>query len=125
MTSDWWPDTGVPQGSILGHVLLNIFINDLDAESEGILDKFADDTKLGGAAEALEGREAPQREFDKSEDWAITNHMNFSEGKCWILHLGWDNAEYMDRLGNKRLENSAVERGRGGVDTASLINYYS
>lgn len=51
--------------------------------------------------------------------------MNPNEGKCWILHLGWDNAECMDRLGNKRLENSAVERGRGGVDTASLINYYS
>lgn len=123
MTSDWWPDTGVPQGSILGPVLLNISINDLDAESEGILDKFADDTKLGGAAEALKGREAQQRDLDKSEDWAITNHMNFNEGKCWILYLGWGNPGCMDRLENKRLESTAVKRGRGGVDTASLINY--
>lgn len=55
-TSDWWPVTGaVHPGSILGPILFNIFISDLDAGIECMFRKFADDIKLEDALDSLEG----------------------------------------------------------------------
>ncbi|GAB0203171.1 cAMP-dependent protein kinase inhibitor alpha [Grus japonensis] len=85
----------------------------MDSGIECTLRKFADDTKLCGVVNTLEGRDAIQRDLDRPERWAHAHLMKFNNTKCKVLHMGQGNPKRNYRLGGEWIESSLEEKDLG------------
>lgn len=93
--SSWRPITGgIPEGSILDPILLNMFMNDVDDDAVCNFSKVADGTKLGGVADTPYSFAAIQRDLKRLEKWADRSLIKFSKRTCKVLHLGIQEPRY-------------------------------
>ena len=113
--------SGVPQGSILGPILFNIFINNLDeGVNATILLKFADDTKVGQHITSWCDNAQLQLNLDRLCTWADMWGMRFNIEKCHILHLGHTNPRHIYKMNNVVLETREEEKDLGVLISSSL-----
>jgi len=98
--------SGAPQVSKLGLIILHIFITNT-------LSRFANDTKLWGAVNTLDGILSLWRDLGRLEQWAQVNLMRFNKSKCKVFLLGQDNTYCQYKLGDVGMKHSPVEKGLG------------
>jgi len=105
--------SGIPQASLLGPVLFDIFVGDMDSGIECTLSRFASNTKLCGVVDMLGRSGVIQRDLERLERWACTNFMMFNKAKCKVLHMGRGNPKQKYRLGGERIGSSPEEKDLG------------
>lgn len=93
----WHNWRSVPQGIVLGAVVFNLAINDLDEMIECALNKVADDMRLGGEADTPGGCASTQQDLDRLESWVQRNLVKFSKDKFRVLNLRKNNPPHQDR----------------------------
>ena len=78
----------------------------MDSGIQCTLSRFANDTKLSGALDTIEGRDATQRDLDRLNRWAHTSLTKFDKTKCKVLDLGRGNLKHRYWLSGEWLESS-------------------
>ncbi|PKU48635.1 rna-directed dna polymerase from mobile element jockey-like [Limosa lapponica baueri] len=81
--------------------------------------KFSNTTKLCRVVNALEGRDAIQRD---SERWAHANLLKFNKAKCKVLHVAQGNPKHGCRLGREWIDSSLEEKGLEVVVNEKKLN---
>lgn len=70
------------------------------------------DTKLSGAVDKLEERDATRRDLNRLQS-PCEKLTNFKKAKCEVLHLVCSNSLYWYRLGVDWIKNSPAEKDLG------------
>ncbi|KAK2719127.1 hypothetical protein QYM36_004828 [Artemia franciscana] len=98
--------SGVPQGTVLGPSLFNIYINDAPEILQNLLTLHADDSQLMGAASSWAEAASIQADLDKLDDWA----------RQWLLEFNSkeDRSVMQTARSSNRIVNFLMEEKQKG-----------
>ena len=108
---------GFPQGSVLGPVLFNIYINDLFYLAESIkVCNFADDTTFFACDKDLKTL-ISRLEHDShlAIEWFESNYMKLNQDKCHLLVSGYKHENIRARIGEVKIWESSKQKLLGVV----------
>ncbi|CAH8638661.1 unnamed protein product [Dicrocoelium dendriticum] len=111
--------TGVPQGSILGPLLFNLFINDLPSCISSHILLYADDAKIWRPIRRPSDQALLQTDIDAAYSWASKNSLPFNIDKCKVMHIGQGVANPYN-IGGVHLKATSQERDLGTIISADL-----
>ena len=116
---------GIPQGSILGPLLFNIFINGIFLSLQKCdLANYADDSTLYTSDKSVSNiMNSLSHDFTILSQWFYNNFMVLNPDKCSFMLLGVDD-EFQTNLvcGNETLKNSKQEKVLG-VTIDNKLNF--
>ena len=113
--SDWVAvESSVLQGSVLGGILFNIFIDDIDmVVFLALLKKFADDTKIAAIVESMQDARRMQENLNRLCEWAKKWRMIFNTAKCKVIHYGKRNERNEYWMNGLKIASEAEEKDLG------------
>uniref|UniRef100_A0A8C5LXA5 Reverse transcriptase domain-containing protein n=1 Tax=Leptobrachium leishanense TaxID=445787 RepID=A0A8C5LXA5_9ANUR len=112
--------SGVPQGSVLGPILFNIFISDIAEGINGKVCIFADDTKICNRVDVPGGISQMTNDLGKLKKWSELWQLSFNVDKCKIMHLGRKNPRAEYRIFDTVLTSTSEERDLGVIISEDL-----
>lgn len=84
-SQEFSPPSGIPQGSVLGPLLFNIFINDLSKQLKNARLLFADDLKLWSKITSQRDTRNLQKDINTLNKWCKVNLLPLNASKCKFI----------------------------------------
>ena len=116
--------TGCPQGTLLGSVLILMFIDGLRAIVGCPVEYFvfADDVKFVMKVRGEADRDKLQDTLDAFAYWSGRMGLRLSHNKCSVVHFGRHNRHYVYCLGRQELTRQTVVKDLG-VSISETLEY--